>query len=246
MCEVQMNIISKNKVQITFGFLLTGLIFLTSCSSVQPMHGTSSEIKGTIKDGRYFSPNGNFSCAVPPLAKPGAIIEDSLDKTKDGYVGTVKFEDDYGKLFRVDWYEVPTDIQEHEKKLGKPLYGATMLEGFLTLQMQNFHHVFPEATVEAEETIGDITNLMLFADVRIPKGATLTDNGQRLDCSRGLFIFNRNNWAYVISIQDVCDDSTALVSIDGNSFHPSKPTVEERKADLKPRLEKFLLGFEFK
>jgi hypothetical protein len=241
-----MNIISKIKIQITFSFLLTGLFFFTSCSSVQWMHGTSSEIKGTIKNGRYFSPNENFSCAIPPLAEPGAIIEDSSDTTEDGYVGTVKFEDDYGKLFRVDWYEVSPDIKAHEQKLGKFLYGATMLEGLLTLQMQNFHHVFPQATVEAKETIGDVTNLMLFADVRIPKGATLMQNGQRLDCSRGLFIFSRNNWAYVISIQDVCDDSTALVSIDSDSFHSSKPTMEERKADLKPRLEKFLEGFEFK
>jgi len=238
-----MKIVSK--IQIAFGLLLAG-VFLTSCSSVNSSHGNSSEIQGTIKDGRYFSPNGNFSCTIPPLAQPGAIVQDSSNKTPDGYVGTVKFEDDYGKLFRVDWAEVPPDIKEHEQKLGEPLSGAIMLEGFLTFQMQNFHQVFPQATVEAKETIGEITNLILFADVRIPKGATLMDNGQRLDCSRGLFIFKRNNWVYTISIQDVRDDSTALVSIDSDSFHPSKSTVEERKADLKPRLEIFLKGFEFK
>jgi len=236
-----MKIISKVKMQITFSFLLLGLLFLTSCSSVNSTRGSYSEVKGTIKDGRYFSPNGSFSCAVPPLAEPGAIIQDSSNKTADGYVGTVKFEDDYGKLFRVDWAEVPPDIGQ---QLGKPLYDQMMLDGILTSQMQNFHQVYPQAAVEAEETIGDKTNLMLFADVHIPKGTTFIRDGEHLDCSRGLFIFKRNNWVYTISIQDACVDSTDLVAID--SFHPSQPTMEERKADLKPRLENFLKGFEFK
>jgi hypothetical protein len=238
---MQMSVISKNKIPIVPGILPMGLLFLTSCSSVE--HRSNSEIQGTIKSGRYFSPNKNFSCAVPPLAEPGATIRDSSNKTADGYVGTVKFEDDYGKLFRVDWSAVPPDIAQ---RLGTPLYDRVMLQGMLTYQMQNFLQVYPQAKIEAEEYMGDKTNLMLFADVHIPKGATLMDNGQRLDCSRGLFIFKRNNWVYTISTQDVRDDSTGLVSIDSNSFHLSKPTVEERKADLKPRLEKFLEGFEFK
>ena len=243
MRQVQMSIISKNKMHIAFSFLLVGLLFLTSCSSLGSTRGTvgSSELKGKITDGRYFSPNGNFSCAIPPLAEPGAIIQDSSNKTEDGCVGTVKFGDDFGKLFRVDWAEVPPDISQ---QLGKPLYDQAMLEGILISQMQNFHQVYPQTTVEAREMMGEKTNLLLFADVRIPRGTTFIQDGQHLDCSRGLFIFKQNHWVYTISIQDACVDSVDLVAID--SFHPSKPTVEERKADLKPRLEKFLEGFEFK
>src|SRR6185295_4210901 len=91
-------------------FTLLSLVLTGCTSTTDPLRSLIgsyrdyTEIKGKIEGDRYFSPLKNFSCNVPPLVKPGALIHDDFGPEQ----GAVTFGDDMGTLMRVDYFVIPS------------------------------------------------------------------------------------------------------------------------------------------
>lgn len=58
-------------------------------------------IAGRIGNGRYFAPHKRFSCRVPALFTPGAVVTDSFMKGKFN----ISFSDDMGRLYIIEGTE---------------------------------------------------------------------------------------------------------------------------------------------
>ncbi len=69
------------------------------------------EIKGTVANGRYTSPDGSFQVALPPLAKPGASV---ADRQVDAKTTQVVFKDDSGRLYSIRGYDNEDGRFSHE------------------------------------------------------------------------------------------------------------------------------------
>jgi len=207
-------------------------VILAGCARRDPFRSflgsyrNYTEIKGTIKDGRYTSPQANFSCLVPPLARPGAVIHDESRKLKEGnVVGKAGFEDDLGTFLRVDWFEVPGDMRARPDRV--------LLERVADSLFAAYRQGIPNSEIEVHKYSGETNNQSLFLMARLPSGSTMTVNGRRQDCSRASLVFRRGNWAYALSTQD-------------RPLLPKTTTVEQREAELRSKLEEFLASFEFK
>lgn len=188
------------------------------------------ETKGKIKEGRYFSPNANFSCAVPTLVQPGAVIRDKIERIEGGIIATVWFEDDFGQLYRISWYEItPDDF----KKLDQfPIHRA-LLESILAYQLMLFREVSPGTTLELSETTGEGENANMFAVIHAPGASNIAVNGKRADSTRGFLIFIKKQWIYALSIQDTAP------------FDFKQETKRDRNQRLKTGLERFANTMEF-
>jgi hypothetical protein len=209
-------------------------LLFAGCASNDPLRGAVGSyrnyknVKGQLKGGRYTSPTGNFSCAVPRLVEPGAVMRDLSNKLDDGSrAGTVGFEDDFGTLYRVDWLEVAPDLA------GK-LSERELLERMFNFQVATYRQSIPQTSLEAKEPSGDGTNSILFFVVRLPQGSTIARNGRRLDCSRASLVLPRGTWVYSLTTQTDAIQSR------------QEETPEERKIALRSKLDEFLRGFEFK
>ena len=205
-------------------------VILAGCARRDPFRSflgsyrNYTEIKGTIKDGCYTSPQANFSCSVPPLARPGAVIHDESRKMKEGnVVGKAGFEDDLGTFLRVDWFEIPAEMNAQPDQV--------LLQRIAYTLFAAYREVIPNSEIEVQKFSGETGDRSLFLMARLPKGSTMKLNGRRLDCSRASLVFRRGKWAYALSTQE----------------RPLLPTsVEQREVELRSKLEEFLAGFEFK
>lgn len=237
-----MRIISKIETQMTFGFLLAGLLFVTSCSSFDPLRAgigsyrNYTEIKGKIEDEKYISPLNNFSCVVPPLLKPGALIRDDFNQAQE--MGSVGFEDDLGTLIRVDYFATPKEkAQQIETVEGRK---ATAQEVFDFTVEQMYRPVAPKTTVTHTEFVelqggtGLQRNVALFGIALLPKGSNLSEATKgRYDALRASLVFVRGKFVYVLTVQDI-----------PGHFGVTFPEEENKKRLLK-KLEEFYGTFSF-
>src|SRR6266446_1789771 len=84
-----------------------------SIGSVEPStRRTVSIFRTRLNNGRYISPSGEYSVRVPPLAQPGAKMEErQVSPTVQG----VFFADDFRKI----WYVLRTDNRKEKLTLDK-------------------------------------------------------------------------------------------------------------------------------
>ncbi len=189
------------------GFLL--LVFsgalLPGCASAPASDPTAfyrhfGEIKGTLKEGRYFSPDANFSCALPELVDPSATIKDVSGKNQNIRAGTVTFQNDLGMLLRVDWLEIP----ENERPTAPdPAFDRAAEENFALLMFSQYKQVSPTASLITHEFNSDAGEEKLFVVSLLPAGSTLVDKstGRRIDAYRAALILHHGAWVYCLSTQ---------------------------------------------
>lgn len=214
---------------------------LTGCARLDPLRGfvgsyrSYTEIKGDIQDGRYTSPHANFSCKVPDLIKPGAVIKDDINQ-KEG-TGIVAFGDDFGLRFMVRWFEVSADANS--------ISDSVLLEQIAVYMRETDKKMLAKATIEPErlDEAGQSTLFyMVIAEapdvkVYIPPAQrdTMTKEMVIPHVFRGHLIFRRGGWVYVLTTQTETrfgEDKTK--------------TAEEQEVEVRAKLQQLLADFEFK
>ena len=177
----------------------------------------------------YVSPVGNFTVAIPVDPESGGRMQDEP--------GTVGFSDDFGKLFRIDYFQ-QIDPQAEDQKIaefGAETYLKSLLDSYVS---QAILEPLSGSSILSESYLEDLQDGAYFMVVDMPKGATISvsKNGapsERLDAYRGIIVFIQNGFSYVISCQRVIMEDEAPNGI------------EEEAADLQEQLENFIDTMEF-
>ncbi len=149
--------------------------------------------KGSISGGKYQSPLNNFTVALPNWTN--LKIRDQNDDNS----GSVAFHDDLGNLSAITYLRLPADsdatFKDHEKRyaayrdyfnnVAVPAFSSRAAKGMRTVR---------------EELLDDGKNKVYFALIDLPEGSTLADSkkNQRFDAIKGLLIFDRNGFIYMV------------------------------------------------
>jgi len=228
--------------------LLCASLFVTAalngCARVDPLRGfigsyrNYTTISGTIQEGRYTSPQTNFSCRVPDLMKPGAVIKDDVNK-KEG-AGIVAFGDDMGLRFAVRWFEISPD--------GRSFSDPVLLKGIAEFMEAEDRKSLPKAIIEPAKSVDSGTTkqpaLFYIATGEVPGVKVWIPPAQRESVTkemitprvfRGHLLLHRGNWVYAITTQ--CEDKFGA---------DKKKTLEKQERRLRSEIEKLLEGIEFK
>ena len=143
----------------------------------------------------YRSPQGNFTCTVPNLLRPGAR---QVEHVGDG-MANVTFSDDMGAMLRIESIKLPDTLTITPENLPKQLdrcYDATVMDLFRSVAADTVTLHREQLTTAAGQT--------LFAVVQIPHGSTLAnaDTGQRPDSVRGVMVFVQQGYFYLLMNQE--------------------------------------------
>ncbi|MBW4643911.1 MAG: tellurite resistance TerB family protein [Goleter apudmare HA4340-LM2] len=144
----------------------------------------------------YESPLGNFTVPIPVQSQQGGRIQ-----SQEGVVG---FSDDFGTLFRIDYYPVPPEQVEEIESIGKIAYlQAILVEKYVP---QAISANIPGAQIKHSEYLEDTLTGAYFVLVDMPKGSTISKqenngNATRLDAYRGLLTFINAEFLYIVSNQ---------------------------------------------
>ncbi len=226
------------------GRLFSGFLSLAVCAAFLPgcasgpvsdptaFYRSLGNTKGTLKEGRYYSPDDNFSCALPELIDAGASVKDVSGRGERGRSGTVTFQNDLGLLLRVDWLEIP---ESEHPVAPDPAFDRSTEESYALLLFNQYKQVSPAASLVTHEFLSDPGEEKLFVTSLLPGGSTLVDKstGRRLDAYRASLIFRQGGWVYCLSTQ-----STHLPK---QAPAPLNSTL----AQLKQTLQVFRGGFQF-
>ena len=179
------------------------LVFLAVVSLFVPAMTTifANSLKGKIKKNVYYSPANNFTVPVPPGM--GMKANDAYDKSG---VGAVSFHDDFGAQTGIHYMLVPAEVlpslastETREANLKQWLHEGAMKTWFLP--------AIPKARVIHEEMDTFEGMAVLKAMVALPEGSTTTvmdSQGQRrLDSYRGLIIFPKGKYMYMLTTETV-------------------------------------------
>lgn len=155
---------------------------------------------GKVKHDVYFSPAGNFQVPLPKGI--GMKLDDRYDKGEAA--GVVSFHDDFGSLDVIHYIRVPAEFLP---KLQTPKSKQDLLQDWLP----NFAmpHWFLPASPQGKilrKAKGTFEGMpVVFALVDLPGASTavITSGGQtrRGDSRRGLVIFLKGNWIYVLATE---------------------------------------------
>jgi hypothetical protein len=135
----------------------------------------------------YESPSGNFSVPIPVESQRGGRVQ-----SQEGVVG---FSDDYGTLFRIDYYALTPEEEEEIESMGLEKYLQTVLIDKYVPQAISAS--LPDAKVEQNE---------YFVLVNMPKGSTISKNVNNgtatiMDAYRGILSFFNGEFLYIVSNQ---------------------------------------------
>ncbi len=149
--------------------------------------------KGTVGGGKYQSPLNNFTVALPNWTN--LKIRDQNDDNS----GSVSFHDDLGNLSAITYSRLPADaattFRDSEKRyaayrdyfnnVAVPVFSSRAAKGMRTVR---------------EELLDDGKNKVYFALIDLPEGSALLDSkkNQRFDAMKGLLIFDRNGFMYMV------------------------------------------------
>ena len=149
--------------------------------------------KGTVGGGKYQSPLNNFTVPLPNWTN--LKIRDQNDDNS----GSVSFHDDLGNLSAITYSRLPADaattFKDSEKRyaayrdyfnnVAVPAFSSRAAKGMRTVR---------------EELLDDGKNKVYFALIDLPEGSALVDpkKNQRFDAMKGLLIFDRNGFIYMV------------------------------------------------
>jgi hypothetical protein len=144
----------------------------------------------------YESPSGNFSVPIPVESQRGGRVQ-----SQEGVVG---FSDDYGTLFRIDYYALTPEEEEEIESMGLEKYLQTVLIDKYVPQAISAS--LPDAKVEQNEYLEETMDGAYFVLVNMPKGSTISKNVNNgtatiMDAYRGILSFFNGEFLYIVSNQ---------------------------------------------
>jgi len=161
----------------------------------------AGETKGKVKKHVYYSPEKNFTVPVP--SGINMRVEDRYDA---GGAGAVSFRDDFGTQQGVYYMRIPVEVAA---KFDEAAHPGELLSRWLNhMAMPGF---FPNSRL-AHETAAPFESMeVVLAEVEIPSGSTMvvTDRSgtRRLDSTRGLVIFRRGTYVYMLDVEETSASS---------------------------------------
>jgi hypothetical protein len=176
----------------------------------------------------YESPSGNFTVPIPVDSQQGGKVQSQE--------GTVGFSDDFGTLFRIDYYPIPPEqLEELEYADREEYFQSILVDKYVP---QAILANVPNAQVKYSEYLEDIMMGSYFVLVDMPHGSTISqqeNNGtaSRLNAYRGLLGFINADFLYIVSSQ--------------RSFlkDENPGSLEEEVEDMKERILEFVENIEF-
>jgi hypothetical protein len=166
----------------------------------------AASLKGKVKNHVYYSPVNNFTVPVPPgTFQKWARVNDnfSSDGGPSGLpVGVVSFPDDAGELIGIQYTRMPDGSMlrlqapdTREEALKTWLHGGAMPFWYLRVSPQS------RIVHEAMATFEGMP--VLLAVVVVPEASELMDMAthKAMDSRRGLVIFPRGQFVYLLSIE---------------------------------------------
>lgn len=150
----------------------------------------------------YRSPLGNFRLEIPVLVEKGGKIQ-----FKEGMV---EFSDNFGTLLRIDYYSISRKEAKKLQSLGLKKYlPHVLLDKYVPWGIAAN---LPKSTVQHSEFIEQVMSGAYFALIHMPNVATVTHqesngSGAKKNAYRGLLIFKKHNFLYVVSKQNYLQDS---------------------------------------
>ena len=167
----------------------------------------------------YRSPLGNFRLQIPVDAQKGGKIQFQE--------GMVEFSDKFGTLLRIDYYSISQKQAKKIESLGLEKYlPHVLLDKYVPWGiLANL----PESKIEHSEFIEQIMSGAHFVLIHMPNVATVTHqenngSGAKKNVYRGLLIFKKHNFLYVVSKQHHLEDS--------KSFKDIEPQAEKIKQQI--------------
>ncbi|MBH8572275.1 hypothetical protein I8752_04330 [Nostocaceae cyanobacterium CENA369] len=176
----------------------------------------------------YESPSDNFTVPIPVDSQQGGKVQSQE--------GTVGFSDDFGTLFRIDYYPIPLEqLEELEYADREEYFQSILVDKYVP---QAIVANVPNAQVKYSEYLEDIMMGSYFVLVDMPHGSTISqqeNNGtaSRLNAYRGLLGFINADFLYIVSSQ--------------RSFlkDENPGSLEEEVEDMKERILEFVETIEF-
>lgn len=209
-------------------------VLLTLCSAVAFTSGLfaqSGRSLGRVENGRYHSPTGLFSVAIPVLPELGGTYEETPN--------VVTFRDAFRIHASLACFPMDaTQRWEHDTR-GRKDYLVWFFTNFV---QTDFQARFPGARVESAQFFSAVHEGALLVYNLIPGGTMFADRlvFQRSDApplaKRGNLVFVHNRHVVVMSIE------LAEKVIEGSSFDK---TTEEEDEILRTRLFALLEKMEF-
>lgn len=176
----------------------------------------------------YESPLGNFSVPIPVESQRGGKVQ-----SQEGVVG---FSDDYGILWRIDYYALTPEEEEEIESMGLEKYlQSVLMDKYVP---QAISTSLPDAKVEQNEYLQDTMDGAYFVLVDMPKGSTLSkqeNNGtaSKMDAYRGLLSFFNGEFLYIVSSQrSFLEDET-------------RGSLKEEAEEIKQKILAFVDTIEF-
>jgi hypothetical protein len=144
----------------------------------------------------YESPLGNFILPIPVESQRGGRVQ-----SQEGVVG---FSDDFGILFRIDYYALTPEEEEEIESMGLEKYlQSVLIDKYVP---QAISASLPDAKVEQNEYLEETMDGAYFVLVNMPKGSTISKNvnngtATQMDVYRGLLSFFNGEFLYIVSYQ---------------------------------------------
>lgn len=164
---------------------------------------SAAGLDGKHRKGVYSSPARNFTVPVP--SGIGMKVSDAYEKDVAGQFGAVSFHDDFGKLLAIHYMSVPA---EAVAALAQPEYLDHILQSWLeTVAMPTWFLNAAPGSRLTHRDYGSFEDLRaLFATVELPGASHLvtmdrTGKQKRLDSTRGLVIFQRGPYIYMLATE---------------------------------------------
>jgi len=174
------------------------LYVFVSVVALSTSFALGASLEGKVKKNVYYSPAGNFSVPLPSDWAGKINVNDSYDK-KNG-VGAVSFHSDFGMQVGIHYMLLPPEVLTKEQPdwrdaLERWLHAFGMQVWFLP--------VSPKSQVLHEAFISFEGLNALVAEVKIPEGSFMVNmmTGKRLDSRRGLVIFQKGRYIYMLSTE---------------------------------------------
>lgn len=162
----------------------------------------------------YESPLGNFIVPIPVESQRGGRVQ-----SQEGVVG---FSDDYGTLFRIDYYALTPEEEEEIESMGLEKYlQSVLIDKYVP---QAISDNLPDAKVEQNEYLQSTMDGAYFVLVNMPKGSTISKqenngNATKMDVYRGLLSFFNGEFLYIVSYQRSYLEDETRGSLEEEVYH---------------------------
>lgn len=185
---------------------------------------------GRILGGRYYSPINNFTLELPNWL--GMQIEDG---NFDNAGGRVSLHGDMGNLWAITCLRLPANAESTLKDdEERDAEYSRFLKNFAMPSL--FRQASKDARIVHEEFLGESENRAYFAVVSIPEGSAMFDlkKNKRLDSLRGLLIFDKRGFMYMVE----SEMDNIFSEVDPSSLNPKQ--LESSQSTLKRVIDRMV------